>query len=200
MSTIDALKKEAELSADDHQFLTFTLLGEEFGIQILRVQEIKGLTRITPIPNMPTYIKGVINLRGTVIPVIDLRAKFRLPESEYNQFTVIIVVNIGEKVLGLVVDAVSDVLNVTDENIEPVPNLGDHADTQFMTGIAKCEDRLVTLLNMDQLIDAESISVRMPSTTDDSREEQELVGQLNKGDATNGDATNSDATNSYADS
>lgn len=161
MPGIDALTQEAELSADDHQFLTFTLRGEEFGVDILRVQEIRGLTRITPIPNMPSYIKGVMNLRGTVVPVIDLRTKFMLPETEYNQFTVIIVVNIGAKILGLVVDAVSDVLNVTEENVEPVPDMGDQADTQFMTGIAKCGDRLVTLLNMDHLIDAETISVRV---------------------------------------
>ena len=94
-----------------------------------------------------------MNLRGTVVPILDLRAKFGMPQIEYNQFTVIIVVNIGEKVMGLVVDAVSDVLNVAEENIEDAPALGSEADTSFMRGIAKSGDRLITLLNMDRLVD-----------------------------------------------
>ncbi|MCD0460982.1 chemotaxis protein CheW [Roseiconus lacunae] len=148
-----------DLSTDGNQFLTFTLQDEEFGIEILRVQEIKGLSRITPIPNMPFHIRGVMNLRGTVVPIIDLRAKFAMPEVDYNQFTVIIVVTIGDKVIGLVVDAVSDVLNVAEENIESAPDLGGQADTTFMTGIAKSGDRLITLLNMDDLIGAETVSI-----------------------------------------
>lgn len=155
MSEIDGITQESELSTDGSQFLTFTLQDEEFGIEILRVQEIKGLSRITPIPNMPSYIRGVMNLRGTVVPIIDLRAKFAMPEAEYNQFTVIIVVTIGDKVVGLVVDAVSDVLNVGDDNIESAPEIGEGADTSFMTGIAKSGDRLITLLNMDELVDVE---------------------------------------------
>ena len=149
-----------DLSTDGSQFLTFTLQDEEFGIEILRVQEIKGLSRITPIPNMPPYIRGVMNLRGTVVPIIDLRAKFSMPEAEYNQFTVIIVVTIGEKVMGLVVDAVSDVLNVGEDKIESAPDLGVEADTSFMTGIAKSGERLITLLNMDELVDVEKVAMQ----------------------------------------
>ena len=144
-------------STDGQQFLTFTLQDEEFGIEILRVQEIKGLSRITPIPNMPSYIRGVMNLRGTVVPIVDLRSKFTMPEAEYNQFTVIIVVTIGDKITGLVVDAVSDVLNVADSNIEPAPDMGADANTAFMTGIAKSGERLITLLNMDALINADQV-------------------------------------------
>ena len=155
MPTTDDVAQLTDLSTDGRQFLTFTLQGEEFGIEILRVQEIKGLSRITPIPNMPGYIRGVMNLRGTVVPIVDLRAKFSMPEAEYNQFTVIIVVTIGEKVTGLVVDAVSDVLNVNDDNVESAPELGGAADTSFMTGIAKSGDRLITLLNMDELVNVE---------------------------------------------
>ncbi|MEO1528054.1 MAG: chemotaxis protein CheW [Planctomycetota bacterium] len=153
MPGADTFTPETEHSADGSQFLTFELWEEEFGIEILRVQEIKGISRITPIPNMPSYIQGVMNLRGTVVPIVDLRAKFGMPEIEYNQFTVIIVVTIGDKVMGLVVDAVSDVLNVSDENIEGAPELGSDADTSFMRGIAKSGDRLITLLNMDRLVD-----------------------------------------------
>ncbi|OYP39134.1 chemotaxis protein CheW [Rhodopirellula sp. MGV] len=156
---ISDIAQVTELSTDGNQFLTFTLQDEEFGIEILRVQEIKGLSRITPIPNMPYYIRGVMNLRGTVVPIIDLRAKFAMPKVDYNQFTVIIVVTIGDKVIGLVVDAVSDVLNVAEENIESAPDLGGQADTAFMTGIAKSGERLITLLNMDDLIGAETVSM-----------------------------------------
>ena len=152
MTTTEDLTQEPDLTTDGSQFLTFTLQDEEFGIEILRVQEIKGLSRITPIPNMPEYIRGVMNLRGTVVPIVDLRAKFAMPEAEYNQFTVIIVVTIGEKVIGLVVDAVSDVMNVSDDNIEATPDVGGDANIEFVTGIAKNGDRLITLLNMDQLL------------------------------------------------
>jgi purine-binding chemotaxis protein CheW len=133
------------------QFLTFALNDQEFGIEILRVQEIKNFTRVTPIPNMPECIKGVINLRGTVVPIVDLRKKFAMPSAEYNQFTVIIVVNVGTKIMGLVVDAVSDVLNVGEESIEKTPDLG-AIDTSFITGLAKSGDRLVALLNIEYLL------------------------------------------------
>lgn len=137
---------------EGNQYLTFELADEEFGIDILQVQEIKGLTHLTQIPNMPEYIKGVMNLRGTVVPVVDLRAKFNLPMSEYNQFTVIIVVNLGTRIMGLVVDAVSDVLNVGADSIEPAPEMGVGIDTTFLSGLAKSNDRLVTLLNIEYLL------------------------------------------------
>lgn len=149
----DSLSGQA--TEDGNQFLTFQLQDEEYGIEILRVQEIKGFSRITPIPNAPRYIKGVMNLRGAVVPIVDLRAKFNLPEMEYNRFTVIIVVTIGPKVMGLVVDAVSDVLNVGANEMEATPNLGEGVDTSFMTGIAKTGERLITLLNIDKLAGTE---------------------------------------------
>jgi purine-binding chemotaxis protein CheW len=141
-----------EVTGDEvHQFLTFALGDQEFGIEILRVQEIKNFTRITPIPNMPPCIKGVMNLRGTVVPIVDLRIKFAMETSEYNQFTVIIVVNVGTRIMGLIVDAVSDVLNVEPTEIESAPDLGS-IDTSFISGLAKSADRLVTLLNIEQLL------------------------------------------------
>ena len=163
MSAEQDITQETELSTDGSQFLTFTLQDEEFGIEILRVQEIKGLSRITPIPNMPEYIRGVMNLRGTVVPIVDLRAKFAMPEAEYNQFTVIILVTIGDKVMGLVVDAVSDVLNVAEDNIESAPDMGAEANTSFMTGIAKSGERLITLLNMDELVDVNGVTLQTGS-------------------------------------
>ena len=156
----EQIAEVTDLATDGSQFLTFTLQEELFGIEILRVQEIKGLSRITPIPNMPPYIRGVMNLRGTVVPILDLRAKFGMADAEYSQFTVTIVVTIGQKVVGLVVDAVSDVLNVAPENIEAAPEIGIEAATSFMTGIAKSGERLITLLNMDELLDLDTAALR----------------------------------------
>lgn len=140
-----------DLAEGGSQFLTFQLADEQFGIDILRVQEIKGLTHLTQIPNVPPYIKGVMNLRGTVVPVVDLRHRFSMPAAAYNQFTVIIIVTVGQKVMGLVVDAVSDVLNVGETELEQLPELGG-VDTAFITGMAKSSDRLIALLDIDRLL------------------------------------------------
>lgn len=151
MSTVADYETSGMIGDGASQFLTFALNEQDFGIDILRVQEIKNFTRVTPIPNMPECIKGVMNLRGTVVPVVDLRKKFSMPHAEYNQFTVIIVVNVGTKIIGLVVDSVSDVLNVGADSIEGAPDLGS-IDTSFIKGLAKSSDRLVTLLDIEQLL------------------------------------------------
>ena len=139
-------------TAGGSQYLTFTLDNEEYGLEILRVQEIKGFSRLTPIPNTPRHVKGVLNLRGTVVPVIDLRVWFSLPETEYTKFSVIIVVTAGKRVVGLLVDAVSDVLTVGDGDRGATPDLGSGVDTSFLAGMAKAGDRLVSLLNIDTLV------------------------------------------------
>jgi purine-binding chemotaxis protein CheW len=140
------------------QYLTFALGGEEYGIEILKVQEIKGFSAITPVPNMPPHLKGVMNLRGTVVPVVDLRSRFGMPVTAYDRFTVIIVVRVGSRVVGLVVDAVSDVLDVADSDLEAPPELGAGVDTSFLTGLAKGGERLVLLLNIDQVVGADSLA------------------------------------------
>jgi purine-binding chemotaxis protein CheW len=150
-------------NADGQQFLTFRLADEDYGVEILRVQEIKGYSRVTPLPNTPPEIKGVMNLRGTVVPILDLRIRFGLPENEYTRFTVIIVVTVGVKVVGLIVDAVSDVLNVGASELVPTPDLGSGVDTSFMTGMARTGERLVTLLNIDRLVGQEALSGGMPA-------------------------------------
>jgi len=147
----------AGLTADSDQFLTFTIQGEEYGIEILRVQEIKGISKVRPIPNAPSYIKGAMNLRGTVVPIIDLRCRFGMSEAEYNQFTVIIMVSVGAKVIGLVVDAVSDVLNITKDQIEETPDIGGEIDTSFFRGMGKIGEKLVLLLNIDRLLAGERL-------------------------------------------
>lgn len=151
-----AVAQDAETSSSNtalvRQFLAFRLADELFAIEILRVQEIRGITPITPIPNAPRYIRGVMNLRGTIVPVIDLRMRFGLGEAEYNKFTVIIVVRLGARIIGLVVDAVSDVLDVSPNDIENTPELGARVDTSFLNGMLQRGDEIILLLNLEQLV------------------------------------------------
>ncbi len=141
-----------DAAGENSQFLTFRLADEDYGVEILRVQEIKGYTRVTPLPNAPPGVRGVMNLRGTVVPVLDLRTRFGMPGVEPDRFTVVVVVTVGPKVAGLVVDAVSDVLNVAPAELVPPPDLGAGVDVSLLTGMARAGDRLVTLLNIDRLV------------------------------------------------
>jgi purine-binding chemotaxis protein CheW len=147
--------KLEERHMDTSQYLTFTLAGEEYGVEILRVQEIKGNSTVTPIPNTPSYIKGVMNLRGTIIPVVDLRSKFGMDSTAASQFTVMIVLRVGAKVMALVVDAVSDVLNIAETEVHPTPDFGVRVDTRFIGGMAKAGEKLVMLLDIDTLLGAD---------------------------------------------
>jgi len=154
--TDDGLSGSMTSAADNGQFLTFTLQNEEYGIEILKVQEIKGFSKITPIPNAPPFVRGVMNLRGTVVPIIDLRARFSMMEKEYDQFTVIIVANIGSRVVGLVVDTVSDVLNIPTEAIAEPPELASSGETSCITGMGKLGERIVMLLDIARLVGVEN--------------------------------------------
>ena len=148
------------------QYLTFALGDEEYGIELLKVQEIKGYSAITPIPNTPAHVKGVMNLRGAVIPIIDLRARFGMQTIEYNKFNVIIVINVGSRIMGLLVDAVSDVLNVGAEDVRPAPDFGTRADTRFISGMASAGDKIAVLLNLENLLSEAdlTISEQVPDT------------------------------------
>ena len=146
------LHQQIGLTTDDNQFLTFNLGEELYGVDILRVQEIKGYTAVTKIPNTPSHIKGVLNLRGTIVPIVELRTKFGLPTIDYTAFTVIIVVVVRDKVMGLVVDAVSDVLNIDKKDIQSPPQFGGKVDVSFLNGIGKSGDKLVALLDIDRML------------------------------------------------
>src|SRR5512143_2311417 len=122
-------------ATDGTQYLTFALGEEEYGVAILNVQEIRGYSPATPIPNTPAYVKGVMNLRGTIVPVIDLRLRLGMPAAEYGPFTVIIVMAVGRKVVGAIVDAVSDVLAFADADVQPAPTFGTEVDVRFVAGI-----------------------------------------------------------------
>lgn len=140
------------LSTDGNQFLSFTLGEEHYGVDILRIQEIKGYTAVTRIPNTPGFIKGVLNLRGTIVPIVNLRSKFGMPEVEPTMFTVIVVVVVRDRIMGVIVDAVSDVLDIAAKDIQPPPQFGTNVDVSFLSGIGKCGDKLVSLLNIDQVL------------------------------------------------
>ncbi len=139
---------------DSHQFLTFALGQEEYGVAILKIQEIKGFAAITPLPNAPVCVKGVLNLRGTIVPIVDLRKKFGMPEEVYTNYTVIVVVQVQGQVMGFIVDAVSDVLTVSGTDIQPAPDLPGRVDTSFVDGLAKAGEKLVIILDIDKVLTA----------------------------------------------
>ncbi len=144
-------------SSDEHRFLTFNLAEELYGVDILKVQEIKGYTKVTKIPNTPDYLKGVLNLRGSIVPIIDLRMKFGMGMTEPTSFTVIVVVNVRNRVMGFLVDAVSDVLDLNAKDIQPPPELGSSVDITFVAGIGNSNGCLVTLLNIDRVLTDEEV-------------------------------------------
>ncbi len=156
-------KNPAGTESGGSQYLTFVLSGETYGVDILRVQEIKGWTPVTRIPNTPDYMQGVLNLRGTIVPIVDMRMRFNLERIEYTPITVIIVLSIksesGDRVIGLVVDSVSDVINVESENIKPTPDFGDGLNTEFINGLATGGERMVMLLDVDKLLSVDEIQV-----------------------------------------
>jgi purine-binding chemotaxis protein CheW len=146
------LNQQIGLTTDGSQYLTFQLGDELYGVDILRIQEIKGYTTVTKIPNTPPHIKGVLNLRGTIVPIVELRTKFGMPTIDYTMFTVIVVVVVQDRIMGLVVDSVSDVLNIDKKDIQPPPQFGAKVDVSALTGIGKSGDKLVALLNIDRLL------------------------------------------------
>ena len=147
--------------AREGKYLTFSLAGEEYGIGILKVREIIGLMSITPVPQTPPHIKGVINLRGKVIPVVDLRLKFGIEAMDYNERTCIIVVEIaagGHKIsMGIVVDSVSEVLNIKAAEIEDTPNFGSKLDTAYILGMAKVGHNVKILLDIDKVMGSQEL-------------------------------------------
>jgi purine-binding chemotaxis protein CheW len=142
------------------KYLTFTLAGEEYGIGILKIKEIIGMMPITSVPQTPPFVKGVINLRGKVIPVVDLRLRFTMDAIDYNDRTCIIVVEIGggtDIVIGIVVDSVSEVLNIKSEDIEDTPTFGTTLNTDYILGMAKMEGKVKILLDIDTVLSQEDI-------------------------------------------
>ena len=157
-SNVPALRQPGALSAKAHgpksgEYLTFRLGSEEYGIDILKVQEIRSYEQPTRIANAPDFIKGVVNLRGVIVPIVDLRLKLNCPTAEYNSFTVVIVLNVKNRVVGAVVDSVSDVLELSRDAIKPAPELSSATvDTSFITGIGSVADRMLILMDIEGLM------------------------------------------------
>ena len=145
------------------QFLTFMLSGEEYGVDILRVVEIKGWDSVTSIPNTPEYIRGVINLRGTIVPIIDMRLRFSLEALEYGPTTVVIMLKVysgdNERIMGIVVDAVSDVYSIPEEEIKPAPDFGSGVDTEFIQGLSTVDEKMVIILDVDRMLNSRELAV-----------------------------------------
>ncbi|MFZ5452936.1 MAG: chemotaxis protein CheW [Thermodesulfobacteriota bacterium] len=155
-------QESTTLQDKEGKYLTFTLAAEDYGLEILKVREIIGMMDITAVPQTPEYVKGVINLRGRVIPVIDLRLKFGLEEAEYGERTCIIVVEVQSQVgsvqMGVVVDSVSEVLNINGDDIEPPPSFGARLKTQYILGIAKAKGTIKILLDIDRVLTGEEMA------------------------------------------
>ncbi|MCW2094085.1 UNVERIFIED_ORG: purine-binding chemotaxis protein CheW [Enterobacter sp. BIGb0239] len=141
------------------EFLVFTLGDEEYGIDILKVQEIRGYDQVTRIANTPSFIKGVTNLRGVIVPIVDLRVKFSQGDVEYNDNTVVIVLNLGQRVVGIVVDGVSDVLSLTADQIRPAPEFAVTLSTEYLTGLGALGDRMLILVNIEKLLNSDEMAL-----------------------------------------
>ena len=157
METMHALDDRNNLAGGEEQFLTFNLAGEEYGVPILKVQEIRSWDRVTPIPNSPPYIRGVLNLRGLIVPIMDLRLRFNLKETEYTPVTAIVVINVAGRMAGLVVDSVSDVISIGTDQRSAAPSYDGQKEREFIKGLAQTEGKLMILLDIDRLVGHEAL-------------------------------------------
>ena len=141
------------------EYLSFKLGAEEYGIDILKVQEIRGYEPPTRMANVPDYIKGVVNLRGTIVPIVDLRIKFRLDAAEYNDFTVVIILNVSGRVLGVVVDGVSDVTSLCADQIKPKPQFSAAVDADHIVGLGTVDGRMLILIDIERLVSSGELAL-----------------------------------------
>lgn len=154
-----ASTQPAATGANRLEVVTFKLGEEEYGIDIQKVQELRGYDAVTRIANAPEYIKGVVNLRGIIVPIIDMRIKFKLGEPTYDQFTVVIVLNIAGRVVGMVVDSVSDVITLTGDQIKPAPEMGSVLDADYLIGLGTLEERMLILVDIDRLMSSDEMGL-----------------------------------------
>lgn len=147
-----AMERVGDLTTAAREYLTFRLSQEEYGIDILKVQEIRGYEPPTRIANAPTFIKGVVNLRGTIVPIVDMRLKFNCSEAEYNSFTVVIILNLRSRIVGIVVDSVSDVLELAADSIKSAPDIESIIDNGCILGLGSVNERMLILLDIERLM------------------------------------------------
>ncbi|MDX1914528.1 MAG: chemotaxis protein CheW [Methylophilus sp.] len=141
------------------EYLTFVLGTEQYGIEILKVQEIRGYDAVTQIANTPDFIKGVVNLRGKIVPIVDLRIKFHLGKVEYDEFTVVIILNLNGRIVGIVVDGVSDVMALKEEQLREVPSLVTSIDTKYIVGLATVEQHMLILVDIEKLMSSQEMEL-----------------------------------------
>lgn len=139
------------------EFLAFTIGTEEYGVDIQKVQELRGYDAVTKIANAPDYIKGVVNLRGIIVPIIDMRMKLGMANPGYDQFTVVVILTIGATVMGMVVDSVSDVTTLKPEEIKPAPDMGGSVDARYLIGIGAIEERMLLLVDIERMMTADDL-------------------------------------------
>ncbi|MBN9430636.1 MAG: chemotaxis protein CheW [Burkholderiales bacterium] len=159
MQTIEKAAPAAASDVKTREYLTFRLGAEEYGIDILKVQEIRGYEQPTRIANAPDFIKGVINLRGVIVPIIDLRIKFGLGNPEYNNFTVVIILNVRQRVVGMVVDSVSDVLELSSRDVREAPEMSAMLDSSYIIGLGTVADRMLILVDIERLVTAPEMAI-----------------------------------------
>jgi len=168
MSSNAPVKNGKGPGEESHQVLTFVLGNETYGVDILRVQEIRGWSAVTKIPHAPPHVLGVLNLRGSIVPIVDLRMRFSLDRAEYTTVTVIIVVSVisaaGRRDFGVVVDGVSDVVDVNTEEVKAAPELGAKGATDYIRGLVPVAERMVVLLDIDRLIGSDTVAFSSSAT------------------------------------
>jgi len=157
--TAAAVMPLGALAAQPLEFLAFTLGQEEYGVDIQKVQELRGYDAVTRIANAPEHIKGVVNLRGIIVPIIDMRIKFNLGTPTYDQFTVVIILNIASRVMGMVVDSVSDVITLSPEQVKPAPEMGAVLDADYLIGLGTLDDRMLILVDLEKLMTSEDMGL-----------------------------------------
>jgi len=159
VGNVTAPQQTAVAGKQANEFLTFTLGHEEYGVEILKVQEIRSYEAPTTIANAPPFLKGVVNLRGVIVPIVDMRIKFGLGKAEYNQFTVVIILNVAHRVVGMVVDSVSDVLQLSGEQIREAPQFGSSLDTEYITGLGTVDERMLILIDIEKLMTSSDMAL-----------------------------------------
>ena len=155
---------EAVNNEEQQEFLTFVLGTENYALDIMTVKEIRGYENVTKIANAPPYIKGVLNLRGDIVPIIDLRIKFEVGEATYDEFTIVIMLMIGERIVGIVVDEVSDVIKVDETDKKPPPEFGVAFDSAYLHGLTTINEQMIILVNIQKLISSDELGIFDPST------------------------------------
>jgi purine-binding chemotaxis protein CheW len=155
-NTASGDKSGAEVAGQE--YLAFTLGKEEYGLDILKVQEIRGYETVTRVANAPEFVKGVVNLRGIIVPIVDMRIKFKLGEPTYDQFTVVIILNISGRIVGMVVDSVSDVITLTPDQVKPAPDMG-ALNSNYLIGLGTLDERMLILIDIDRLMSSSDMGL-----------------------------------------